>query len=51
MDESGFRFRYIISYILPAFLTIALFIFIFFLVIIPWFESCLFDRKRDMVKN
>ncbi len=51
MDESGKKFRYIISYILPAFLTIALFVIIFFLIIIPWFESSLFDRKREMIRE
>jgi PAS domain S-box-containing protein len=51
MNENSIRFRYIINYILPAFLTIALFVILVLVFILPYFEAQLFERKRELIRE
>jgi CBS domain-containing protein len=51
MNDNRIRFRYIINYILPALLTIALFVVLLFVFILPYFEDQLFQRKRELLRE
>ena len=51
MNDNRIRFRYIISYILPALLTIALFVVLLLVFILPYFEAQLFQRKRELIRE
>jgi PAS domain S-box-containing protein len=51
MNENSIRFRYIINYILPAFLTIALFVILVLVFILPYVETQLFERKRELIRE
>jgi len=51
MNDNRIRFRYIINYILPALLTIALFVVLLLVFILPYFEAQLFQRKRELIRE
>jgi PAS domain S-box-containing protein len=51
MNENRIRFRYIINYILPALLTIALYVILLLVFILPYFETQLFVRKRELIRE
>lgn len=51
MNDNRIRLRYIINYILPALLTIALFVILLLVFILPYFESQLFERKRELIRE
>lgn len=51
MNESRIRFRHIINYILPALLTIALYVVLLLVFILPRFETQLFNKKRELVRE
>lgn len=51
MNENRIRFRHIFNYILPALLTIALYVVLLLVFILPRFESQLFEKKRELVRE
>jgi PAS domain S-box-containing protein len=51
MDSNRIRFRYIINYILPALVTIALFVVLLLVFILPYFEKQLIQRKRELLRE
>ena len=51
MNENRIRFRHIINYILPASLTIALYVVLLLVFILPRFESQLISKKRELVRE
>jgi signal transduction histidine kinase len=51
MSDNRIRFRYIINYILPALLTIALFVVLMLVFILPYFENQLFQKKRELIRE
>jgi len=51
MNDDRIRFRYIINYFLPALLTIALYVILLLVFILPYFETQLFERKRELIRE
>ena len=51
MNDNRIRFRYIINYFLPALLTIALYVILLLVFILPYFEAQLFERKRELIRE
>jgi len=51
MNDNRIRFRHIISYILPALLTIALFVVLLLVFILPYFGNQLFQKKRELLRE
>jgi PAS domain S-box-containing protein len=51
MNENRIRFRHIINYILPALFTIALYVVLLLVFILPRFESQLYEKKRELVRE
>ena len=51
MSDNRIRFRYIINYFLPALLTIALFVILMLVFILPYFENQLFQKKRELIRE
>ncbi|MDP3244296.1 MAG: cache domain-containing protein, partial [bacterium] len=45
------RKNFFVRILMPTFLTIGLFIAVFFALIIPQFETAILDRKREMIKE
>src|SRR4030043_1697409 len=51
MNDNRIRFRYIINYFLPALLTISLYVILLLVFILPYFETQLFERKRELIRE
>ncbi|MBR9976563.1 MAG: hypothetical protein KFH87_00625, partial [Bacteroidetes bacterium] len=43
--------RFLLNILLPAFLTLVLFVVALFQIVIPRFESIVMDRKREMIRE